>query len=190
MRGLVFDREDVVDAILPQDRMQERISVQAGGFFDALPSGADIYMLIFVLHNWDDEACLRILRNCRGAMSRIVADWRSDPGARSGARAMTTYLIDMQMMAMFGCARERTEAEFPACSNNPDSRCAVSFPLRHQPRSSRLLGGIGVAGLSTSKTRDGLLHGISGENETNGSLSVACGRARRRRFAFEPRPLA
>ncbi|QRM31391.1 methyltransferase [Microvirga sp. VF16] len=113
-RGLVFDREDVITAILPQDTMQGRISAQAGSFFDAVPGGADIYMLIFVLHNWDDEACLHILRTCRAAMSPhallLIGDQILEPDPALGQVA--TYLVDMQMMAMFGCARERTEAEF------------------------------------------------------------------------------
>jgi hypothetical protein len=66
------------------------------------------------LHNWDDEACLRILRTCRAAMSPhallLIGDQILEPDPALGR--VTTYLIDMQMMAMFGCARERTEAEF------------------------------------------------------------------------------
>ncbi len=68
-RGLVFDRPDVVHAI-PADRlMQGRIAAEGGSFFEKVPSGADHYLMIRVLHNWGDNDCLRILRNCRAAMS-------------------------------------------------------------------------------------------------------------------------
>jgi hypothetical protein len=113
-RGLVFDRQDVVDAIPADDLMQGRITTEAGSFFDPLPRGGDHYVLIRVLHNWGDDDCLRILRNCRAAMGTdarlLIGDQilESDP-----ARGKTTdYLMDVQMMAMFGDARERTEAEY------------------------------------------------------------------------------
>jgi hypothetical protein len=66
-RGLVFDREDVIDPIIPEQLMQGRIAARGGSFFDHVPSGADIYMLIRVLHDWSDEDCVRILRTCRSA---------------------------------------------------------------------------------------------------------------------------
>lgn len=113
-RGLVFDREDVVAAIAPDDLMQGRIAAQGGSFFDKVPDDADIYMLIRVLHDWPDEDCLRILRACRAAMRSharlLLGEQILEPDPARG-RA-TGYLIDVQMMAMFGRARQRSEADF------------------------------------------------------------------------------
>ena len=87
-----------------------------GSFFDQVPSGADIYMLVRVLHDWPDADCLRILRTCRAAMDErsllLLGEeiLEADP---TRGRA-TAYLIDIQMMAMFGQARARSEAEFRA----------------------------------------------------------------------------
>jgi O-methyltransferase domain/Dimerisation domain len=47
--------------------LADRVSAVTGDFFVAVPE-ADIYLLKFVLHDWDDEACVRILRNIRRAM--------------------------------------------------------------------------------------------------------------------------
>ena len=115
-RGLVFDRDDVVAAVKPADLVDGRIEPQAGSFFERVPAGADTYLLIRVLHDWKDEDCLHILRNCRAAMGPdavlLIGEeiLESDP-ARGRA---TAYLTDLQMMAMFGQARARTEAEFRA----------------------------------------------------------------------------
>jgi hypothetical protein len=68
LRGLVFDRDDVIDAITPEELMQGRIATEIGSFFEQVPSGADIYMLVWVLHDWPYEDCVRILRTCRAAM--------------------------------------------------------------------------------------------------------------------------
>jgi hypothetical protein len=115
-RGLVFDRDDVIAAMTPADLMDGRIAAQAGSFFDRVPAGADTYLLVRVLHDWSDEDCLRILRNCRAAMGAdALLLLGEEILERDPARGRATaYLIDVQMMAMFGHARARTEAEFRA----------------------------------------------------------------------------
>lgn len=113
-RGLVYDRDDVVAAIALEARAGGRIDVRGGSFFDLVPEGADIYLLIRVLHDWSDDDCIRILRNCRAAMSPgarlLVVDQIIEPDPTLGRP--TGYLVDTQMMAMFGTARERTKVEF------------------------------------------------------------------------------
>jgi hypothetical protein len=112
--GLLFDRNDVVAAVQPADLLGGRIKATAGSFFDRVPPGADIYMFIRVLHDWSDEDCLRILRSCRAAMGPkavlLICDQLLEPDPAQGQP--TGYLVDMQMMAMFGSARERTLDEF------------------------------------------------------------------------------
>ena len=113
-RGLVFDRDDVVAAIPPDARSGGRIDVLGGSFFNHVPEGADIYLLVRVLHDWSDDDCIRILRNCRTAMTGsarlLIVEQILEPDPTLGRPA--GYLIDTQMMAMFGTARERTESEF------------------------------------------------------------------------------
>jgi len=113
-RGIVFDRPDVVDAISPENRAGGRISTEGGSFFERVPQGADIYLMIRVLHDWPDEGALRILRTCRQAMrpqSRLLlGEALVEPDPSKGRPS--EYLIDLQMMAMFGAARARTELEF------------------------------------------------------------------------------
>lgn len=112
--GLVFDREDVVAALTQDDLMGGRISAQGGSFFDNVPRGADIYLLNRVLHDWNDDDCVRILRACHGAMEAnstlLVCEQILEPDPLVGEP--TDYLVDMQMMAMFGQARERDTTEF------------------------------------------------------------------------------
>jgi hypothetical protein len=125
-RGLVFDRRDVVDAIPADHLMQGRIAAEGGSFFEKVPPGGDHYVMIRILHNWSDDDCLRILRNCRGAMSMdarlLIGDHILEPDPARGKA--TDYLLDVQMMAMFGDARERTAAEYG------DLLAASGFVLR------------------------------------------------------------
>jgi hypothetical protein len=47
--------------------LSDRAGVQAGSFFDPLPAGAGGYVLSGVLHDWDDEHAVRILKRCAEA---------------------------------------------------------------------------------------------------------------------------
>ncbi len=113
-RGLLFDRDDVVSAVRASDLLDGRITTVGGSFFDCIAPGADVYLLIRVLHNWSDDDCVKILNGCRAAMSAnavlLIGDDVLEPDPSRGDP--TGYLVDMQMMAMFGSARERTEVEF------------------------------------------------------------------------------
>jgi hypothetical protein len=69
LEGVVFDLPNVVPSATlaaQHARLGERVEVIAGDFFDSVPEG-DLYLLKYILHDWDDEACVRILRNCRRA---------------------------------------------------------------------------------------------------------------------------
>jgi hypothetical protein len=115
-RGLVFDRADVIRAIQPDELMGGRIAAAEGSFFEGVPAGADLYTLVRVLHDWRDEDCVTILRACRAAMKPeallLIGEQILDPDPANGQPI--GYLSDMQMMAMFGSARERTENDFRA----------------------------------------------------------------------------
>jgi hypothetical protein len=103
-----------VQAIPPERLLNGRIQTKGGSFFEDIPAGADAYLLIRVLHNWSDSDCLRILRACRAAMAPtarlLIADQVLQP--EPSPSRPTEYLVDMQMMAMFGSARERNREEF------------------------------------------------------------------------------
>ncbi|URM98952.1 methyltransferase [Actinomadura madurae] len=79
LRGTVIDLAGPVDRARQAIRsagLDDRAGAQAGSFFDALPAGAGGYLLSGVLHDWDDEDALRILRRCAeaaGATGRVLA---------------------------------------------------------------------------------------------------------------------
>jgi SAM-dependent methyltransferase len=85
----------------------------AGSFFDSVPTGADAYILKKVIHDWNDERAVRILRNCRDAMEPhgrvLVAETIIPPGNEPS----TIKLIDANMLVVTGGV-ERTEAEYAA----------------------------------------------------------------------------
>jgi DNA-binding transcriptional ArsR family regulator len=120
LTGVVADRPDVAaeaDAAFADAALSDRAHGVGTDFFESVPSGADVYFLSNVLHDWDDDDCLRILRTVRAAMdadSRLVLVERllGVPG-RSAAEVRDLTFVDLHMLVMFG-ARERTKAEYDA----------------------------------------------------------------------------
>jgi len=89
-----------------------RFSGVPGDFFAAVPA-ADLYLLKAVLHDWDDDSCVRILRNCReaarpGARMIVIENVIRDPG-----RDRFAALLDMNMLAVTS-GQERELAEYDA----------------------------------------------------------------------------
>ena len=78
-RGVLFDQETVVERVRDvrvRAEVAARCTIEQGSFFDSIPVGGDVYILKSILHNWDDERSLAILKNCRGAMTfRFTAPW-------------------------------------------------------------------------------------------------------------------
>ncbi|MEO8541604.1 MAG: methyltransferase [bacterium] len=114
-RGIAFDAGPVLEQARPRfavPKLRGRIECQAGDFFESVPVGAGLYVLSLVLHDWDDELCLRLMRNCQAAMA---------PGARLAIveqpvpddprLAPSSAHADLGMLVMTG-GRERTLAEY------------------------------------------------------------------------------
>ncbi|MGL5117198.1 MAG: methyltransferase, partial [Beijerinckiaceae bacterium] len=114
VHGTLFDQPHVIArATAPQSggASNGRYSAVGGDFFDGVPEGGDAYLLKWILHDWSDDACIKILKACRGAMKPmgrlLVAEYVIGPGHASPEGE----LMDLTMMVMNG-GRERTRAEF------------------------------------------------------------------------------
>jgi SAM-dependent methyltransferase len=83
----------------------------AGNFFDSVPFGADVYLLKKVIHDWDEEQSVRILRNCRDAMKPEGRVLVAETIIPSGNESDTIKLIDAAMLVVTGGV-ERTEAQY------------------------------------------------------------------------------
>ena len=70
--GVLFDQPHVVAGagpVLTAAGVADRVDVEAGDFFTAVPPGGDLYLMANVLWNWPDDAACQILRRCREAMA-------------------------------------------------------------------------------------------------------------------------
>jgi hypothetical protein len=113
MRGILFDMPPVIATAAPTlATVADRCQTVGGSFFDGVPGGADAYALKFILHDWTDADCVRILRNCCKAMvpdGRILIIELVVP---PDSRPHFSRLMDLTMLALTPGGRERTESEF------------------------------------------------------------------------------
>jgi hypothetical protein len=114
LRGVLFDRPQVVAGaadVLNEAGVADRCAVEGGSFFDAVPPNGDVYLLSQVLHDWNDEQAVEILRNCRKVMSTgsrvLVAETILPPGNEPSIAKR----VDVVMLVVAG-GHERTEDEF------------------------------------------------------------------------------
>jgi hypothetical protein len=114
MSGIVADLPSVVKKakdIIQQQGFADRCDLMECDFFEEIPSGSDAYLLSNILHDWPDEKCQIILKNCRQAMKTdsrlLVVEMIIPPGNEPSI----AKLLDLEMMVTTG-GRERTEPEF------------------------------------------------------------------------------
>jgi hypothetical protein len=116
-RGVLFDLPHVIAAageLIEEKGLTARCELVAGDFFEVVPAGGDLYLLKRVIHDWDDERSVAILRACRAAMGAsarlLVIEHVLPPGnARDWGK-----LLDLQMLVLSPSGRERDEAGFRA----------------------------------------------------------------------------
>ena len=113
LHGVLADLPAVVAGAtaLKSEPIARRCSTVGTNFFESVPDGADCYLMKRIIHDWNDEDAVKILRNCRRAIgpggTLLLIEWvlkgpnQPDPGRAS----------DLLMLAMLG-GQERTEADF------------------------------------------------------------------------------
>lgn len=129
-RGILFDTPGVIAgarALLDRAGVVGRCRLVGGDFFAEVPAGADLYLLKFILHDWPDAECVRILQNCRQAMAPggrvlIVEHMISEDAGHDIARFM-----DINMM-VFTSGRERTRGEFIDLLDAAGLQLRAAFP--------------------------------------------------------------
>jgi hypothetical protein len=111
--GIVLDLPGVIASwpARPDDPLAGRITGVAGDFFDFVPEGADLYLLKLILHDWDDERAVAILRTVRKAMGPDARIAVVDGVLPESPVADPGWLRDLNMMAVTG-GLERSEQAF------------------------------------------------------------------------------
>jgi len=114
LRGVLYDLPYVVRearSLIQTRGLSDRVTTEAGSFFESIPSGGDAYMFSHIIHDWSEDQCLTILGNCRRAMgpeSRVLLIEMVLP---AGNTPHPGKMLDMMMLVGPG-GRERSEEEY------------------------------------------------------------------------------
>jgi ubiquinone/menaquinone biosynthesis C-methylase UbiE len=114
MRGILFDLPHVIERAkerIEAAGLSSRCMLVAGSFFETVPQGSDAYFMRHIIHDWDEEQCLTILRNCHRAMPAhgklLVVESVIPPGNEPfGGK-----FLDLVMLLIPG-GKERTKEEY------------------------------------------------------------------------------
>lgn len=113
-RGVLFDLPSVIAGAGPElDRagVSDRCTKTGGSFFEAVPEGGDAYLMKTIIHDWDDEKSLTILRNIRTAIAPNGKLLLFELVLPEGAPSHPGMLLDLEMLVHPGGC-ERTPSEY------------------------------------------------------------------------------
>jgi ubiquinone/menaquinone biosynthesis C-methylase UbiE len=114
IKGILFDLSHVIERAKERIHglgLLDRCKFVSGSFFDAVPDGADAYILRHIIHDWDDEKCLTILRNCHRAMPPASTLLIIESIIPPGNEPFLGKFLDLHMLLIPG-GKERTQDEY------------------------------------------------------------------------------
>jgi hypothetical protein len=115
MTGTLFDVPSVIEratTIARAAEVERRCSLIGGDFFESVPSGKDLYILKHILHDWDDERALRVLRSIERAMPHGASVLIAEQGIAPPGVPNPGKLLDVVMLSLLESGRERSAEDF------------------------------------------------------------------------------
>ncbi|MBV8886744.1 MAG: hypothetical protein JO235_22500 [Chroococcidiopsidaceae cyanobacterium CP_BM_RX_35] len=115
MQGVFFDlppRLEPARALIEAEELTSRCELVAGDVFKSFPSGGDAYIIKNLIHDYDDERAVTILKNCHEAIEEngklLVVEMVLPPGNKPSL----AKILDVEALIMTAGAIERTEAQY------------------------------------------------------------------------------
>ena len=137
LRGILLDLPHSIEGArkhLNAAGVADRCELISGSFFESVPGGADAYILKAIIHDWDDEHSIKILKNCRLAMNdtaKLLVAGRIIPQRLEATSEHRGFaMMDLTMMVLLG-SRERSEEEFRRLLSAGGFKlvsCAIKLP--------------------------------------------------------------
>jgi hypothetical protein len=136
LRGMLVDRQASIAAAADHFKgpaTGARCELIAADLYEAVPPGADVYMLKHVLHGYTDEKAVDVLRNCRAAVPAtgrllviefVLPDVVSGPAPELVGR----FMSDLNMLAVTS-GRERSEREWRQLLEDAGFTLARNVPV-------------------------------------------------------------
>jgi hypothetical protein len=131
-RGTLVDLPHVIESARPvyaSSPLQGRVTLEPGDFFKAVPESGDVYLLKHILHDWDDEHSVKILRTIRHAMKPSSALLIVELSLPADASPAAAHFMDLNMLVMVS-GRERTVDEYRTLLHGAGFELARAIPTQ------------------------------------------------------------
>lgn len=114
MEGILYEQPHLSEDakhLLKAQGVSERCEFLTGDFFESVPNGGNTYILKHVLHNWDNERAIKILKNCHKVMAKNGKILVIEIVIRTGNEQFEGKFADLVML-QFLTGAERTKEEY------------------------------------------------------------------------------
>ncbi|MGC1618826.1 MAG: methyltransferase [Candidatus Acidiferrum sp.] len=131
MNGIIFDLDHVVagaNARIHESGLAGRCETCSGDFFASVPTG-DAYIMKHIIHDWNDERALAILKNCRRAAKDKARVILIEAVLTPGNEPHMAKWLDVEMLLLAG-GRERTQEEFAHLLHQAGFRLTRVLPTK------------------------------------------------------------
>ncbi len=126
--GVLFDMETTIDSARKAGNiLSERCQFLAGDFFAEIPVYANTFVLKQVLHDWNDEQSVQILKNCRASIPDDGKILIIERVVGSEVATVLTNNLDITMMLCLD-GKERREDEYIALLEQSGFRLKNTIP--------------------------------------------------------------
>ncbi len=135
LNGTLFDQPHVVAQSLlsePNRGLMKRCRLEGGRLFQSVPAGGDVYLLKWILQDWDDAAAIRILRTCRQAMSADSQRLIVEHLISLDDKISDATLMDLNMMVITGGRVRDPQTELPNYSRRRAFASQARLRRRHR----------------------------------------------------------
>lgn len=133
LKGMIYDQPHVVvgaKQYLETSGLNGRCKVIGGNFFESVPSGGDAYIMQHIIHDWDDESGIVILKNCHRVLPEngkilIIENVIPDTNEPNFGK-----FLDIEMLVLCSGGRERTASEFKKLFDAADFQLTNIIPTQ------------------------------------------------------------
>ncbi len=136
LRGVLVDRPESVSRAQSRfeaEGLAARCKLVGADLSERVPEGADVHMLKHMLHGYQDEGAMKILRNCRQVLPRegrllIIEFILPEVVDHADPELETRLMSDLNMLAVTA-GKERTEVEWRTLLEKSGFDCRKIIPV-------------------------------------------------------------
>lgn len=135
LKGLVADLPQAAayaQKEIAKAGLNHRCKAIAYDFLREKPPQSDAYLLVNILHDWEDDICQKILTNVSHAMHSHTKLWVVEYLIEPTPGFSVAKLLDLEVLVMGG-GRERSIGEYKELLNSSGLALSKAIPTKHGP---------------------------------------------------------